>query len=70
MSTIKTIAHPNELTKDVKNDLILQHQSIGTLYTPDIIRRLEQKQIATHNVDGAAFLKLFFEECIQAACEG
>jgi hypothetical protein len=69
-NVIKTVAHPNELTKDVKNDFYLQHQPVGTLYTADIIQRLENKQIATNNVNGPAFVRLFHAECILAVGEG
>ena len=70
MYVIKTTAHLLEMTKGVRNDYYLLPQAIGTLTTVDIIRRLENKQIATHNVNGPAFIALFHEECIQAACEG
>ena len=70
MNTIKAIAHLNELTREVNNDYYLQHQPTGTLYTADLIRRLEQKQIATNNVNGEAFVKKFFEECTLAVSEG
>jgi len=70
MSTIKGIAYPNELTKDVLNDYYVLHEPVGTLTEADIIRRLERKQIATNNVNGPAFIKTFHNECILAASEG
>jgi hypothetical protein len=59
MNIIKAVAHLNELTQNVTHDYCLQHQSAGTLYTVDLVHRLEQKQIATNNVNGAAFLQQF-----------
>ena len=70
MSFIKATAHHLEMTTEVKNDYYLLPQSIGTLTAPDIFRRMENKQIATQNVNGPAFVSLFHSECIQAACEG
>jgi len=70
MSTIKGIAYLNELTKDVLNDHYVLHEPVGTLYESDIIKRLERKQIATNNVNGAAFVKTFHDECILALSEG
>ncbi|MDR2424790.1 MAG: DUF4469 domain-containing protein [Prevotellaceae bacterium] len=70
MNILKTIAHPNELTKDIKDDYYLLVKPIGTLHTEDIIARLENKQIATKNVNGAAFLQIFQEECLSAIKEG
>lgn len=70
MTTIKAFAHLNELTKDVTNDYYLTPEVRGTLYAPDIIKRLADKEIATKNVNGAAFIDLFLKECIQAVIEG
>jgi hypothetical protein len=70
MSTVKTIAHLNELTKDVNNDYYLRPNILGTLYDDDIILRLEKKESATKNVNGKAFIELFFRECAQAISEG
>ncbi len=70
MTEIKAIAHLNELTKDVNNDYYLRPQVRGTLYASDIIKRLEDKQMATLNVNGEAFVQLFFKECILAVGEG
>ena len=70
MATIRTIAHPNELTKDVKNDNYLLPRVLGTLNDDDIIRRLEAKEIATKNVNGKSFVRLFLQECILAVTEG
>ena len=70
MNIIKAIAHPNELTKDVKNDYYLLPQSKGTLQPADIVKRLEEKQIATKNVNGPAFVEQFMEECVSAVKEG
>lgn len=67
---IKAIAHLNELTKGTKNELFLRPVFFGTLYEDDIMRRLESKHIAIQNVNGPAFVKLFAQECIQAASEG
>ncbi|MDR2775878.1 MAG: DUF4469 domain-containing protein [Tannerella sp.] len=69
-STIKAIAHLNELTKDVSNDYYLLPDILGTLYEDDIIRRLEAKEIATKNVNGKAFVQLFLRECALAVSEG
>ena len=68
--TIEAVAHFNELTKETQNDYYLLHKPIGTLHTKDLICRMEQKQIATHNVNGEAFVNLFFGECMQAVSEG
>ncbi|MDR1864016.1 MAG: DUF4469 domain-containing protein [Bacteroidales bacterium] len=70
MSTLTAIAHPNELTKDVKNDYYLVPTVLGTLYHADIIKRLEAKQIATKNVNGDAFAKAYLNEVVLAAGEG
>lgn len=70
MATINAIAHKNELTKDVKNDFYLTAQVTGTLYLEDIIARLTKREIATKNVNGAAFVQLFLDECAAAAAEG
>ena len=70
MATIKAFAHLNELTKDVTNDYYLTPEVRGTLYTNDIIKRLAEKEIATKNVNGEAFIYLFLKECIQVLLEG
>jgi hypothetical protein len=70
MSTISTVAHPNELTENVKNDYYLVPVVLGTLYHADIIKRLEAKQIATKNVNGDAFVKAYLSEVILAINEG
>jgi hypothetical protein len=70
MSTIKAIAHLNELTRDVTNDCYLRPDILGTLYEDDIILRLEKKEIATKNVNGKAFVQLFLRECALAVSEG
>jgi hypothetical protein len=70
MTILYATAYPNELTKGVRNDYYLLPKVRGTLYTLDIIRRLESKQIATNNVNGEAFVLLFFEECLLAVKEG
>ena len=70
MQIIKATAHLIELTKDVKNDCYLLPNVAGTLYDDDVIRRLEAKEIATKNVNGKAFVKLFHNECILALSEG
>jgi hypothetical protein len=70
MSTLKAIAHLNELTKDVTNDYYLRPKILGTLYEDDIIRRLKNKEIATENVNGKAFVQVFHRECLQAVNEG
>jgi hypothetical protein len=69
MSTVKAIAHLNELTKTVANDYYLLPSTQGTLYTDDIIRRMEAKEIATKNVNGKAFVQLFNLECLLAIGE-
>ncbi|MDR2138362.1 MAG: DUF4469 domain-containing protein [Tannerella sp.] len=70
MSTIKAIAHQNELTKDIKNDYYLRPAILGTLYDEDIILRLKSREIATENVNGPAFVRLFNRECALAVSEG
>ena len=70
MATINAIAHLNELTKDVKNDYYLTPQVTGTLSVADIIERLRKREIATKNVDGAAFVQTFLDECAAATAEG
>ena len=62
MATINAIAHLNELTKDVKNDYYLTPQVTGTLSVADIIERLRKREIATKNVDGAAFVQTFLDD--------
>lgn len=68
--TLKAIAHPNELTKDVSNDFVLQVESRGTLYTADIIERMKKKKMPTENVTGETFIRDFSAECIEAVKEG
>jgi hypothetical protein len=70
MTHIKATGHLNELTKDVTNDYYLRPNILGTLYLPDIIRRMQNRQIATLNVNGEAFVKLVFDECVTAVSEG
>lgn len=70
MTVIKAFAHENLLTKDVTNDHYLTPEVRGTLYTEDIIKRLADKEIATKNVNGLAFITLFLNECILAVLEG
>ncbi|MDR2120320.1 MAG: DUF4469 domain-containing protein [Tannerella sp.] len=70
MSTIKAIAHLNELTKDVKNDYYLRPDTLDTLHDEDIILRLKKKEIATENVNGLAFVRQFHRECALAVSEG
>lgn len=70
MGQINAIAHYNELTKDVTNDLYVTPQVNG-VYDPDaIIARMKKKEIATKNVDGKAFLNNFFNECCEISAEG
>lgn len=70
MAQINAIAHLNVLTQDVKDDYYLTPLVTETLYTPDIIKRIAKREIATKNVDGEAFVKLFHQECIDALAEG
>lgn len=70
MATINAIAHLNQLTKDVDNDYYLNAQVKGTLTLADIVERLKKREIATKNVDGAAFVQTFLDECIAATLEG
>jgi hypothetical protein len=70
MATIKTIAHLNELTKDVPNDYYLQQFLRGTLTLSDIIKRLEVREIATKNVNGEAFVNIVLNEIANATLEG
>ena len=67
---LKAIAHPNELTKDVSNDFVLQVESRGTLYAENIVERMKKKKTPTENVDGLVFVVAFFAECVEAAKEG
>ncbi|MDR1676125.1 MAG: hypothetical protein LBR86_06640, partial [Tannerella sp.] len=69
MSTVKAIAHVNELTKDSTDDYYLRPSILGTLYDDDIVQRLKEKEIATENVNGKAFVKVFHRECLQAVNE-
>jgi hypothetical protein len=69
-TTIKGIAHLNELTKDVANDYYVKPELKDTLRADDIIARLARREIATHNVDGKAFVTLFLKECAMAVSEG
>ncbi|MDR1454265.1 MAG: DUF4469 domain-containing protein, partial [Tannerella sp.] len=41
----------------------------GTLHVDDVILRMENKQIATKNVNGKAFVEQFHSECIEAVSE-
>ena len=70
MATINAIAHLNQLTTDVTNDYYLTVQSRGSLDVPAIIERMRQHELPTKNVDGAAFMENFFNECILASQEG
>lgn len=70
MATINAIAHLNLLTKDSKNDYYLTPQVKETLYVADIVKRLRDREIATKNVDGAAFIQTFLDECAIASAEG
>ncbi|MDR2679211.1 MAG: hypothetical protein LBC47_00200, partial [Tannerella sp.] len=70
MTTIKTKAYPNKLTKNANNAHYLRADILGTLYEDDIIARLEKKEIATKNVNGKAFVQLFLRECALAVSEG
>lgn len=42
----------------------------GTLTVDNIIERLRKREIATKNVDGAAFVKTFLNECADLSAEG
>lgn len=70
MATINAVAHLNELTKDVTNDYYLTAQVTETLDVAGIIKRLRDREIATKNVDGAAFVQAFLDECAAASAEG
>lgn len=70
MGSINAIAHLNPLTKSVGEDYYLTAQVTGTLYLTDIIERLKKREIATKNVDGAAFVQTFLDECAAATAEG
>jgi hypothetical protein len=70
MATIKTKAYPNKLSKSANNVYYLRANILGTLYEDDIIARLEEKEIATKNVNGKAFVQLFLQECALAVSEG
>ncbi|MDR3328961.1 MAG: DUF4469 domain-containing protein [Prevotellaceae bacterium] len=69
-TTIRGIAHLNELTKDVVADYYVKPELKGTLHADDIVARLAKREIATHNVDGRAFVTLFMQECAAAVVEG
>lgn len=70
MTNINAVAHPNVLAAEGANEFYLTADTRGTLTTPDIIRRLEARGIATLNVNGEAFVTLFLEECARAVAEG
>lgn len=70
MSTINSVAHLNNITPEVDNDYYLTPQVTGTLTVDDIIERLRKREIATKNVDGAAFIKTFLNECADLSAEG
>lgn len=70
MATINAVAHPNELTKDVKNDFYLTPQVTTSLTLRDIIERLRKREIVTRNVDGIAFVQTFLDECAASSAEG
>lgn len=70
MGQINAIAHLNELTKDVPNDLYLTPQVNGVYDVDGVIDRMKKKEIATKNVDGKAFLANFFTECSEITAEG
>lgn len=69
MDIIDSIAHPNVLT-EVDNDYYLLPKVRGTLTVDDIIGRLRDREIATKNVDGKAFIGTFLNECIAASAQG
>ena len=70
MATINAIAHLNELTTDITDDYYLTPQVTDTLDVAAIIKRLKDREIATKNVDGAAFVQTFLDECATASVEG
>ncbi|WP_455623453.1 DUF4469 domain-containing protein [Parabacteroides sp.] len=70
MATINAIAHKNELTTDITDDYYLTPQVTDTLDVAAIIQRLKAREIATKNVDGAAFVQTFLDECAAASAEG
>lgn len=70
MATINAVAHLNELTTDITDDYYLTPQVTATLDVPAIIERLKAREIATKNVDGAAFVQTFLDECATASAEG
>lgn len=70
MATINAIAHLNELTKDVTDDYYLTAEVRETLDVAAVIKRLSDRQIATKNVDGPAFVQTFLDECATASAEG
>lgn len=70
MATIQAVAHLNELTKEVDNDYYLTAQVKETLNIEGIIKRLRDREIATKNVDGPAFVQTFLDECARASAEG
>lgn len=70
MATINAVAHLNELTTDITDDYYLTPQVTATLDVPAIIERLKAREIATKNVDGAAFVQTILDECATASAEG
>ena len=70
MNNFKAEGQYNSLTPDDPNDLFLRHKPLGTLYTPDIIRRMELRNRSTVNVSGPDFVNQFFDECALAIDEG
>lgn len=69
MDIIDAIAHLNVLT-EVDNDYYLLPNVRGTLTIDGILERLREREIATKNVDGAAFVKTFLHECALASTQG
>lgn len=70
MATIDAIAHLNELTKDATDDYYLTAKVRETLDVAAIVKRLSDREIATKNVDGIAFVQTFLDECAAASAEG
>ena len=60
----------DKLNPDDSDKLFLRFKSRGTLYTQDILRKMEARNRSTVNVSGAEFINQFFEECTLATNEG
>lgn len=70
MATINAVPHPHRLSKKTDNEYYLTPDYREPIDEAGIVKRLQDKGIATGNVDGLTFLKLCMDEAVQAAAEG